>query len=236
MTALFRDREHAGMELANMLAEELRLTNIPIFAPNDLIVVAIPRGGIILAEMIAKKLDCKLDVLISRKIRSEFNEEFAIGAVMPDGTYFLNENDDDMLIFNNIPQSYIDAEVNVQTKEIERRLISFRGSKEYDNQLKGKAVVLVDDGIATGATILSAIEWLKMKQNCQELIIAVPVAPNDTVDRLKRIIGNNERVITLYSPEPFIAVGRFYQDFRQVSDDEVKIIMKRHGYKVDSST
>src|SRR5205085_4367002 len=91
-------------------------------------------------------------------------------------------------------------QVNLQTREIERRLISFRCTKEYDNELKEKAVVLVDDGIATGATIISAAQWLKTKQSCQELIIAVPVAPRDTVDRLKQIIGNNDKVLVLYSP------------------------------------
>jgi predicted phosphoribosyltransferase len=138
---------------------------------------------------------------------------------MPDGTYFLN---DDIMQTLNVPQNYVDEQVNLQTREIERRLMSFRGSKEYDNELKGKIIVLVDDGIATDATMLSAAQWLKTKQNCQELIIAVPVAPRDTVDRLKQLIGNNDKVLVLYSPEPFIAVGQFYEDFGQVSDDEVK--------------
>ena len=158
--------------------------------------------------------------------------EIAIGAVMPDGTYLLN---DDIMQTLNVPQNYIEAQVNVQMKEIERRLMSFRGSKEYDNGLKGKTVVLVDDGIATGATMLSAAQWLKTKQNCQELIIAVPLAPRDTVNRLREIVGNNDKVIVIYSPEPFNAIGRFYKDFGQVSDSEVKKIMKRHGYKIDNS-
>jgi putative phosphoribosyl transferase len=226
---LFRDRIDAANKLAEKILWLLKKEQIS----SSIVVLSIPRGGVVIGDVVAAKLNTKLDIIVSRKIGAPDDPEFAIGAVMPDGTYFLNEND--MLTFN-VLQSYIDAEVNVQTKEIEHRLMSFRGSKEYDNQLKGKAVVLVDDGIATGATILSAIQWLKAKQNCEELIIAVPVAPNDTVDRLKQIIGNNERVITLYCPEPFIAVGRFYQDFGQVTDDEVKMIMKRHGYNIDSST
>ena len=113
--------------------------------------------------------------------------------------------------------------------------MSFRRSKEYDAELKGKTVVLVDDGIATGATILSAVRWLKTKQNCQELIIAVPVAPRDTVDRLKQIVEKSNKVIVLNSPEPFISVGQFYQDFGQVTDSEVKKIMKRHGYPIDNN-
>ena len=209
---LFRNRIDAANKLAEKILWPLKKEHIS----SSIVVLSIPRGGVVIGDVVAAKLNTKLDILVSRKIGAPDDPEFAIGAVMPDGTYFLNEND--MVTFK-VLQSFIEAEVNVQSKEIERRLMSFRGSKEYDNELKGKAVVLVDDGIATGATILSAIQWLKTKQNCQELIIAVPVAPNDTVDKLKQIIGNN-RVITLYSPEPFIAVGRFYEDFRQVSDGQ----------------
>ena len=175
----------------------------------------------VIGDIIADKLNAKLDVVVSRKIGAPIDPEIAIGAVLPDGSYFLN---DDIMQTLNVPQNYIDAQVNVQLREIERRLMSFRGDKEYDNELKGKTVVLVDDGIATGATMLSAAQWLKTKQNCEELIIAVPVAPRDTVDRLKQIIGNNDKVIVLYSPEPFIAVGQFYEDFDQVRDGEVKMI------------
>jgi putative phosphoribosyl transferase len=84
--------------------------------------------------------------------------------------------------------------------------------------------------------MLSAAQWLKTKQNCQELIIAVPVAPSDTVDRLKQVVGNNDKVLVLYTPEPFIAVGQFYEEFGQISDIEVKKIMKRHGYKINNDS
>jgi putative phosphoribosyl transferase len=198
---------------------------------SSIVVLAIPRGGVVIGDIVATKLNSKLDVVVSRKIGTPFDPEVAIGAVMPDGTYFPNE---DVMLALNITQSYIDRQVNLQMKEIEQRLMSFRGSKEYDSQLKGKTVILVDDGIATGATILSATQWLKTKQNCQDLIIAVPVAPHDTVDRLKQIVGNG-RVISLYSPEQFIAVGQFYADFGQVSDREVKNIMKRHGFNIEDS-
>ena len=110
--------------------------------------------------------------------------------------------------------------------------MKYRGSKQYEAQLKGKRIVLVDDGIATGATILSAAEWLKTKQNCQELIIAVPVGPQDTVTKIERVLAQNDNVIVLHCPEPFIAVGRFYENFDQVSDEKVIEIMKRHGYKI----
>jgi putative phosphoribosyl transferase len=225
-------RFHDRINAANKLVEKLMwLSTKEQKASSSIVILSIPRGGVVIGDVVADKLDAKLDVVVSRKIGAPIDPEVAIGAVMPDGTYFLN---DDIMQTLNVPQNYVDEQVNLQTREIERRLMSFRGSKEYDNELKGKIIVLVDDGIATGATMLSAAQWLKTKQNCQELIIAVPVAPRDTVDRLKQLIGNNDKVLVLYSPEPFIAVGQFYEDFGQVSDDEVKKIMIRHGYKINS--
>lgn len=227
MTTLFKDREHAGMELANKLAEELRLTNIPIFAPNDLIVVAIPRGGIILAEMISKKLGCKLDVLISRKIRSEFNDEFAIGAVMPDGEYFVNNGYVELF---NVSNDYLNKEIEFQRKEINRRLLLFRGKVSYEREFDEKVVILVDDGIATGATIIASARWIKNNFKCKFLIVAVPVAPaNDrTTTLLKEIV---DKLLILYPKIDFSAVGQFYQRFDQVSDDEVKKIMLKYSNK-----
>jgi len=226
---IFRDRIDAANKLAEKLKQQLMIPEHR--DSSSIVVLSIPRGGAIIGDVVATKLNAKLDLVVSRKIGAPIDPEVAIGAVMSDGTYFLNE---EIILSLNVPQRYIDAQVNAQMKEIERRLISFRGSKEYDRELKGKTVVLVDDGIATGATILSAAQWLKTKQDCQELIIAVPVAPQDTVDRLKQIVGNNDKVIVLYSPEAFISVGQFYGDFGQVSDGEVKKIMKKYGYKINN--
>jgi len=225
-SVIFHDRVDAANQLVEKLIWLLKKEQI---ASSSIVVLSIPRGGVVIGDVVADKLHAKLDVVVSRKIGAPIDPEVAIGAVLPDGTYFLN---DDIVQTLNVPQNYIDAQVNVQLREITRRLMSFRGSKEYDSELKGKTVVLVDDGIATGATIISAAQWLKTKQNCEELIIAVPVAPRDTVDRLKQIVGNNDKVIVLYSPEPFIAMGQFYRDFGQISDGEVKKIMKNHGYKI----
>jgi putative phosphoribosyl transferase len=226
---IFRDRIDAANKLAEKLKQQLMIPEHR--DSSSMVVLSIPRGGVVIGDVVAYKINVKLDVVVSRKLGAPIDPEVAIGAVMPDGTYFLNE---DIILTLNVPQNYIDTQVNEQLKEIERRLISFRGRKEYDRELIGKTVVLVDDGIATGATMLSAAQWLKTKQNCQELIIAVPVAPRDTVDRLKRIVGNNDRVIVLYSPESFTAVGQFYADFGQVSDSQVKKILKKHGYKIKS--
>jgi len=224
---IFHDRIDAANKLAEKLTSLLKQEQRD---SSSIVVLSIPRGGVVIGDVIATKLHAKLDVVVSRKIGAPSDPEVAIGAVMPDGTYFLNE---DIMQTLHVPQNYIDAQVNTQIREIKRRLISFRGSMEYDNELNGKTVVLVDDGIATGATMLSAAQWLKTKQNCQELIIAVPVAPRDTVERLKQVVGNNYKVLVLYSPEPFIAVGQFYGEFGQVSDVEVEKIMKRHGCKIN---
>lgn len=226
MTALFKDRAHAGTELAKKIDEELRKNKTLSFGPDDLIVVAIPRGGIILAEKIAEKLKCKLDVIVSRKIRSEFNAEFALGAVMPDGEYFISNGFIDLF---NVRKDYLKQEVDFQRKEINRRLMLFRGNISYEKEFDNKIVILVDDGIATGATIIASAKWIKKNHKCKFLIVAVPVAPaNDkTIDILREIA---DKVVILHSRIEFSAVGQFYDRFDQVTDDEVKEIMVKYGY------
>jgi predicted phosphoribosyltransferase len=224
---LFQDRIDAAKQLAKnlrWLKEEAQKEKADD-ENNSVIVLAIPRGGMIIGDIIASELGVKLDVVISRKIGAPLNPELAIGAVMPDGSYFLNEVADVM----NVPQHYIDSQTNIELKEIDRRLIDFRGSRDYGNELGGKTAVLVDDGIATGATMLASARWIKEKNSCKKLLIAVPVAPRDILEDLN---GIADKVIVLYTPEPFGAVGHFYQDFAQVSDQEVKEIMKKHGYNV----
>jgi putative phosphoribosyl transferase len=217
-TVLFRDRTDAARQLAERL---YWLKNEIEKSKSSVVIVAIPRGGIIIGNIIAKELRTKLDQVVTRKIGAPFNPELAIGAVMPDGSYFLN----DVAAMINISQNYIESQIRKEVKEIERRLIEFRSRKEYDNKLEDKIVVLVDDGIATGATILASTKWIKDKHNCKQLIIAVPLAPREILEDLNRAAG---KVIVLYTPEPFGAIGRFYQNFKQVSDDEVKEIMKEY--------
>jgi putative phosphoribosyl transferase len=230
-SVIFKDRIDAGKQLTKRLQwlkDEAQGENIEQEKKPSSVVLAIPRGGVVIGDVIASELGAKLDVVVSRKIGAPFNTELAIGAVMPDGSYFLNEVADRI----NVPQDYIDSQIEKEVNEIERRLINFRGSRDYGNELEGKMVVLVDDGIATGATILASLRWIKDKHNCKQLIIAVPVAPRDMMEDLNRIAY---KVIILYTPEPFAAVGCFYQDFAQVSDDEVKEIMKKYGYNIDNN-
>ncbi len=216
-SVIFRDRIDAAKKLVERLywlKSEIQESKSPV------VIVAIPRGGVVIGDIIASELDVKLDLVVSRKIGAPFNSELAIGAVMPDGSYFLNE----VAEMINVSQDYIESQINKEVKEIDRRLIEFRGNREYNNKLEDKIVVLVDDGIATGATVLASAKWIKDKHNCKQLIIAVPLAPREILENLNRVA---DKVIVLYTPEPFGAVGRFYQDFNQVSD-EVKEIMKKY--------
>ena len=211
---MFSDRIDAGKQLGRKLE---------FLKGQDPLILAIPRGGVVVADTIATVLDCKLDIIVSRKIGAPHNPELAIGAVLHDGSYFPNSEVVKML---QVPQSYINLEKNIQMKEIERRLINYRGSMQYD--LENKIIVIVDDGIATGATILVAALWVK-KQKPKKVIIAIPVGSKDSIQKLKEI---SDEVIVLYAPDFFNAVGEFYKDFEQVEDETVLEIMRKYGYAV----
>jgi putative phosphoribosyl transferase len=225
MNMVFRDRIDAAEKLAEKLQWLKQEDKEEGIERNSTMILAVPRGGVVIGDIISRILDAKLDVVVSRKIGAPYNAELALGAVMPDGSFFPNEN---IIRILNIPEGYISAEIDVQIKEIDRRLISFRGSKEYGRDPQYKTMILVDDGIATGATVLAAFQWLKKNENFKKLIIAVPASPKDIADKLNKVA---DTVIVLYSPSSFEAVGQFYHDFSQVSDDQVKKIMHRHGYK-----
>ena len=211
---MFKDRADAARKLAKKL-EWLK--------KEKPIILAIPRGGVVTGNVIASELGATLDIIVSRKVGAPDNPELAIGAVLHDGSYFPNER---ITIMLNVPQNYINQEIAVQMKEIERRLIRFRGTKEYN--LEGKTVVLVDDGIATGATMFVAALWVK-KQKPKKLIIAIPVGPKETVDELNKMA---DKVVVLDCPQFFNAVGEFYQEFNPVDDYEVQEIMSKRGYKI----
>src|SRR5215469_3691548 len=141
---IFKDRVDAGKRLADILK---LLIDRP---PTEFIILAIPRGGVVTGDVIASSIGVKLDIVVSRKIGAPYNPEVAIGAVMHDGSFFPNE---DIINMSNVSQEYMDEQISIQKKEIERRFNKFRGSKEY--HLRGKNIILVDDGIATGATMFA---------------------------------------------------------------------------------
>jgi putative phosphoribosyl transferase len=213
---IFNDRTDA----AKKLVEKLLWVK-----DENPIILAIPRGGVITGHVISSNLGCKLDIIVSRKIGAPGNEELAIGAVMHDGSYFPNIKITRML---NVPKSFVEEGIARQRKEIEHRLMKFRGSIEY--RLSGRIVILVDDGIATGATMVVAVHWIK-KQKPKKLIIATPVGSSETISELNQMA---DKVVVLQSPNVFNAVSDFYEVFDQVSDEEVLKIMNMYGYKLKS--
>jgi len=226
MTTKFLDRRDAGKYLAEKVKLYIK-NNFNSEEKTDIfIVMAIPRGGVIIGDIIASELNIDMDIIISKKIGAENNPELAIGAIMADGSYILNE---DIVNRTNISDEYIHTQIEIQKKEIERRLIEFKGKKEYHNNLKDKVIILVDDGIATGATILAAVKWIKKKQHSKRLIVAVPVAPAESniLDKLNQIA---DKVIVIFTPYDFAAVGQFYEHFDQVTDKEVKEIMNKYNF------
>ncbi|MGI0086410.1 MAG: phosphoribosyltransferase [Nitrosotalea sp.] len=212
---IFKDRVDAAQKLAK------KLENLRNESP---VILAIPRGGVVIGDVIAKKLGAKLDIIISRKIGAPYNRELAIGAVMHDGSFFPNV---DIITALNIPNEYIEKEIKSELKEIEWQVMKFKGNIEYE--LEGKTVVLVDDGIATGATMFAAVEWVK-KQHPKRVIVAIPVGPKDTLEKLLKIA----KVVVLEAPVFFNAVGKFYNVFEQVEDHQVIAILSSYGYKSQS--
>jgi len=200
---IFDDRQHAGRLLVH---------NIASMNLADPLVLAIPRGGVVVGYEIAKQLGCPLDVIIPRKIGAPFEPELAVGAVTEDGTLYINER---ICGIYGISKSYLDAESQAQMREIKRRAESYRkGAKPII--IARKTVILVDDGIATGATMRAAIISVK-KNHPKDVIVAVPVGAKETVNTLKKEV----KVVALHVPEDMGAVGEFYRNFEQTSDQEV---------------
>lgn len=200
---MFKDRVDAGIKLGLTLLE----SNI-----EDPVILGIPRGGVIVAVEVAKILKAPLDIAIARKIGAPFDREYAIGAINSLGNVILNEASIRELGISN---DYIERSVKEELEEIKRRLSIYRGERDTID-IKDKSVIIVDDGLATGLTMLSVVKGVKTK-NPKRTIVAVPVASYEAVKRLEK----EAEVIALYIPEYFYAVGQFYEDFRQTTDEEV---------------
>ena len=210
---LFLDRMDAGEKLTDSFYK---------FKDEDVIVLAVPRGGLEIAYDTIKKFGFKWDLIIPRKIGAPHNKEFAIGAVSVDGSYFLNNEYVQMF---GISQDYIENEVLEQIKEIKRRMKEYRGVDTFP-EVNDKTVIIIDDGIATGFTILAVIKAVK-KQGAKKIILAIPVGPRETIEEFKELV---DEVICLYIPDEFYAVGSYYVNFEQVTDEQVfKIIKELRG-------
>jgi putative phosphoribosyl transferase len=222
----FQDRRDAGQRLAEALAF--------LKGQKNVLVLGIPRGGVVVAAEVARALRAPLDVLIARKIGAPGNPELAIGAVASSGEVVLDER---LVAGMGVPADYIEAETARQRQEIARRMAAYRGDfpstglrraqssrsgRRPPSDVAGKTVILVDDGVATGATTLAALRALRAAGPA-ELILAVPVGPPDAIARLST---EADRVICLHTPAWFWAVGAFYMDFSQTTDEEVVRLLK----------
>jgi putative phosphoribosyl transferase len=206
----FIDRADAGRRLAQ------RLQDRPL---TDPIVLAIPRGGVVLGAVLAEQLHADLDVVLARKLRMPGNPEFALGAISEFGEVQLNVSEGEL---SPAIQSYLEREAQHQIDEIAWQRDIFRGGQPAA-PVSGRSVIVVDDGIATGSTMIAALHTIRM-QTPLEVIVAVPVA---APERLKQIHSECDEVICLIDPHDFLAVGQFYQDFTQVEDEEVVVLLKR---------
>jgi predicted phosphoribosyltransferase len=209
----FRDRAHAGELLSEKLAAGRQ--------DSGTTVLGIPRGGVILADIVAKRLQAEFDIVIPRKLGAPSNEELAIGAVMEDGTSYINRYLVNALRVSN---EYLEKEKQRQVDEIARRSQAYR-LKGLPYKIEGRRAILVDDGVATGATIIASARWAK-KRAPSSLTIAVPVAPTQSVQLLEE---EADLLVTLHTTSDFGAVGQFYEQFDPVSDEQVQAIMRSRG-------
>jgi predicted phosphoribosyltransferase len=209
----FRNRTDAGRQLAEKLAA---YANRP-----DVLVLALPRGGVPVAFELARAFGAPLDVFLVRKLGVPGYEELAMGAVATGGVRVLN---DEIVRGLGISEHEIDAVVARELRELSRRDRLYRGDRP-PSDVAGRTVILVDDGLATGATMRAAIAAVRQQQPAR-IVVAVPTASPDTCEALK---AEADDVVCAMTPEPFLAVGHWYEDFTQTTDDEVRELLARQG-------
>lgn len=210
---IFKNREEAGTLLAEKLEE---------YKNQEAVVLAIPRGGVPLAFIIAEKLNLPLEIVLSKKLGHPLHKEFAIGAVTLKSR-ILNEAAEE------VSSGYIEEETQRIRELLQKRYKEYFGDKD-EMQLKDKILILVDDGIATGSTILSTIKML-FDERPRKIVVAIPVAPSDAIKKLESSPYIDE-IICLTVPVRFGAVGQFYEDFDQVDDSEVNQLLKKANLSV----
>ena len=212
---LFRDRRHAGQVLAQKLGHYRDR--------EDVLILALPRGGVPVAFEVAQALDAPLDVFIVRKLGLPGQEEFAMGAIATGGVRVVNE---DAVKYLRISDEVIDAVAAKEAKELERRERAYRGSRPAP-QLAGRTVILVDDGLATGSTMRAAAAALRQQQPAR-IVIAVPVSAPETCDEFRSEV---DEIICAATPGSFRGVGQWYEDFSQTPDDEVHRLLEAAGHE-----
>jgi len=208
---MFENRSDAGRRLSSRLQQYK--------GRHDVIVLALPRGGVVIGDEIAQAINAPLNVIIVRKIGFPGQPELAVGAVAESGSVVLNE---DLMAEGRLSRDLLKREIDHQKDEIAKRVFLYRSGKGLPS-LNDTTVILVDDGVATGATIKAAISALK-EEKVAKLVVALPVGPPETVGVLRRIV---DELVCLETPFVFRAVGAYYYDFTQVSDDEVVSILRK---------
>ncbi|CCF84579.1 phosphoribosyltransferase [Nitrolancea hollandica] len=211
MALRFRDRAEAGRLLAAKLGQ---YANRP-----DVLVLALPRGGVPVGYEVAKGLNAPLDVFLVRKLGVPGHEELAMGAIASGGVLVLN---DDVVFALRIPQQLIDLVAQREQQELERREQAYRGDRPQPD-VHGKIIILVDDGLATGSTMRAAIRALRQREPAK-IVVAVPAASPDTCEAFR---GEVDDIVCALTPEPFYAVGLWYEDFSQTTDQEVRDLLEQ---------
>lgn len=207
---IFRNRKDAGIQLAAALRR---------LEVSDPVVLALPRGGVAVAFEVARELSAPLDLILVRKVGAPWQRELAVAAVV-DGERMDLVVNEEVVEALRVPEAYLHEEAKREIEEIERRRRLYLGGRERVH-VAGRTAIVVDDGIATGATVRAALRAVR-RRNPSRLVLAVPVAPLETLDALRAEV---DELVCLATPFPFVAIGAFYADFRQVSDDEVRDLL-----------
>lgn len=207
----FKNRIQAGLDLASKLQE---YKNNP-----QAIVLALPRGGVPVAYQIAQNLHAPLDIFIVRKLGFPHHQELAMGAIASGNTVYLNQ---EIIHDLHVTQETIDDVTHKETLELQRRELLYRGNKPYPS-LKDKIVILVDDGIATGASMHAAIQGI-YQQKPEKIVVAVPVSAKESAELIAKLV---DKLICLSKPTDFYAVGLWYEDFSQTTDGEVTNLLEK---------
>ena len=206
---MFHNREDAAYQLA----EKLRGRKL-----RHPLVLAIPRGGVVIGAILAQKLGAELDVVLSRKLHAPGQPELALGAISEEGSIYLNHYARE---YPDLTEDYLIEEQRQQTAEIERRKQLFRDIRPPAS-LQGRSVIITDDGIATGSTMIAALQTAKLKDP-HELVVAVPVVSPERITEIRRWCDD---LVYLQAPEEFWAIGQFYEDFEQIPDDQVVALLR----------
>jgi putative phosphoribosyl transferase len=208
--AQFRDRRDAGRKLAQKL--------VHYAGRSDVIVLALPRGGVPVAYEVARALSTPLDILVVRKLGLPGQDELAIGAIAPGGIRVLNE---DIIHSLNIPEEVINRVAQRELQELQRRERDYRGDRPAP-EVRDRTVILIDDGLATGASMRAAIAGLRAR-HAARIVVAVPTAARETCEVFRFEV---DEIVCSITPEPFYGVGRSYDDFSQTTDDEVRALFE----------